>query len=122
MVFGQGLAWLRGAWANQTITPLLCRETVFELMDVLAYGKFKLTAVRRDELLQDYLPYGEIVRLPESLPALPVVCRDFDDELFLHLAMSGRADFLVTGDADLLAVAGGFPVPIIRASALRPLL
>ncbi len=101
------------------MTPLLCRETVFELIDVLAYPKFKLTAERRDELLQDYLPFGEVVSLPERLPNLPVVCRDFDDELFLHLAVQGRADFLVTGDADLLELADVFPVPIIRVAALE---
>jgi len=122
LVFGKGLAWLRASWANATVTPLLCRETVFELVDVLAYAKFKLTAARRDELLQDYLPYGEVVTLPETRPPLPVACRDLDDELFLHLAIHGRADVLVTGDADLLALAGVFPVPIILVAALRPML
>jgi putative PIN family toxin of toxin-antitoxin system len=122
LVFGKGLAWLRGAWANGTVTPLLCTATVFELIDALAYEKFKLPAARRADLFQDYLPFGEVLTLPETLPDLPVTCRDVDDALFLHLTVFGQADFLVTGDADLLVLAAAFPVPIIRPSALRPLL
>jgi predicted nucleic acid-binding protein len=31
-------------------------------------------------------------------------CRDPDDDKFLEVAMSGGADWIVTGDADLLAL------------------
>lgn len=42
-----------------------------------------------------------------------VQCRDPADQMFLGLALAARADALITGDADLLAAAGTFPVPII---------
>jgi putative PIN family toxin of toxin-antitoxin system len=32
------------------------------------------------------------------------LCRDPRDDKFLELALAGRADFLLTGDADLLAL------------------
>ena len=32
------------------------------------------------------------------------ICRDPRDDKFLELALAGRADFLLTGDADLLAL------------------
>jgi predicted nucleic acid-binding protein len=32
-------------------------------------------------------------------------CRDADDQKFLDLAFAGEADFLVTGDRDLLSLA-----------------
>ena len=35
---------------------------------------------------------------------VPRVCRDPDDDEVLAIAVSGRADTLVTGDADLLAL------------------
>jgi hypothetical protein len=41
-MFGRGVAWLRGHWASGAVTPLVCRETAFELLDVLSYRKFKL--------------------------------------------------------------------------------
>ena len=31
-------------------------------------------------------------------------CRDPEDDRILELAVSGRADFVITGDADLLAM------------------
>jgi predicted nucleic acid-binding protein len=51
----------------------------------------------------------------------PVVpdCRDPKDRPFLELASFARADALVTGDADLLALAQVFPVPIITPHELR---
>jgi len=36
----------------------------------------------------------------------PQVCRDEKDQPFLDLAQSGRAELLVSGDNDLLALAG----------------
>ena len=44
LLFQQGrLSWLRGAWSAGTVVPLVCRETVEELLRVLAYPKFGLT-------------------------------------------------------------------------------
>jgi predicted nucleic acid-binding protein len=50
------------------------------------------------------LPDAEAVTVPEPPPRVPD-CRDPDDLPFLHLAASGKADLLVTSDADLLALA-----------------
>jgi len=122
LVFGRGLAWLRASWANGSITPLICPDTAFELLDVLAYPKFKLSIEKRDELLKDYLPYAEIHTLPAPLPALPSPCRDLDDEFFLYLAIAGGADVLVTGDGDLLALRDAAPVRIVTVRDLREML
>lgn len=101
LVFGGRLAWLVSAWAAGTIVPLVCRETVTELLRVLAYPKFKLTEAERTDLLQDYLPFAEVVVLPDPRPAVPVACRDRDDGVFIELALAAGADALVSGDADL---------------------
>jgi predicted nucleic acid-binding protein len=39
---------------------------------------------------------------PEPLPKR--VCRDPDDDVVLATAVAGRADFIVTGDDDLLVL------------------
>ncbi|MDP1607530.1 MAG: putative toxin-antitoxin system toxin component, PIN family [Rhodocyclaceae bacterium] len=110
---GGRLAPLRRLWPVGACLPLVAKVTVEELLRVLAYPKFKLSVAERECLLADYLPYCEVVRLPARLPRLPA-CRDVCDMPFLHLAVAGKADFLVTGDADLLELAGQLHCAIVR--------
>lgn len=105
LVFAGGsTARLRHAWQAGRLLPLVSTATAQELMRVLAYPKFKLDAQEQQELLADYLPWAEVVTVPEPPPRVPD-CRDRHDLPFLHLAAAGRAEFIVTGDADLLALA-----------------
>jgi putative PIN family toxin of toxin-antitoxin system len=104
LVFQGGqLAWLRAHWWSARCIPLASRDTIAELVRILEYRKFGLTTERRHELLADYLPYCEIVEVSRKCS---VVCRDTKDQPFLDLAQSGKADLLVSGDRDLLALAG----------------
>lgn len=115
LVFAQGrVTPLRHAWQGRRIQPLLSRVTAAELIRVLAYPKFRLSPEEREELLADYLPYCEIVPIPDPPPETPA-CRDPFDVPFLQLAISGKADALVTGDRDLLALAADFRCPIVSA-------
>ena len=115
LVFAQGrLSPLRLAWQGAHCQPLVSSVTAAELIRVLAYPKFKLTTEDQQELLADYLPYCATVRIPVKLPATPA-CRDKFDLPFLQLAVVGKADYLVTGDQDLLALVGQFVCPIITA-------
>jgi len=115
LVFSQGrLSPLRFAWQGKQCQPLVSTVTATELIRVLAYPKFKLSAADQQELLADYLPYCTTVRMPPKLPSTPV-CRDKFDLPFLQLAVTGKADFLVSGDQDLLSLAGKFVCPIITA-------
>jgi putative PIN family toxin of toxin-antitoxin system len=95
------LAWLRGHWAAGDSVPLVSRATVAELTRVLSYPKFQLSSDDRRELLA--LPYCEVVKVTTRCK---LVCRDANDQPFLDLAQSGRADLLVSSDRDLLALAG----------------
>ncbi|MDO8931121.1 MAG: putative toxin-antitoxin system toxin component, PIN family [Rhodocyclaceae bacterium] len=115
LVFAHGrLTPLRQAWQEQRIQPLVSRVTAAELIRVLAYPKFKLAPDEQQELLADYLPYCKTVQIPEPPPKTPR-CRDAFDVPFLQLALAGKAKVLVTGDLDLLALAGGFACPIVTA-------
>ncbi len=99
--------------------PIVCRETAAELLRVLAYPKFRLTGAEQDALLGDYLPFTEVVRLPQPPPALPMACRDRDDGMFLQLAITARADALCSGDADLTVLREQAPVRIVSVDELR---
>jgi len=97
------LAWLRSHWREQRSVCLVSEGTAAELKWVLAYRKLKLSADYQIELLADYLPYCEIIEVTELCP---IKCRDPKDQPFLDLAQCGSADILVSGDADLLDLAG----------------
>ena len=112
------VSWIRASWRTGSIRPLASRDTTAEFFRVLAYPKFGLTAEEREDLIDDYLPCCETVVIPDHPPAVPE-CRDTFDRPFLELALVGRADALVTGDADLLALADSFAVPILTPAALR---
>ncbi len=121
LLFSAGrLAWMRHAWQRQQLQPLVCTETVGELLRVLAYPKFKLTTAEQQALLADFLPYADVVDLPTPWPDLPV-CRDEQDQVFLVIAHTGKAEALVTGDADILALRESYPGLILTADELREL-
>ena len=108
LVFGGGAAGqVRQAWQRGRVLPLASTVTVQELMRVLAYPKFRLSKAEQDELLADYLPYAETVRVPQPPPGVPD-CRDVLDVPFMHLAVAGKAQVLVSGDRDLRAIAAEF--------------
>jgi len=115
LAFAQGrLTPLRLAWQDQRIQPLVSRDTAAELMRVLAYPKFRLAPDQQRELLADYLPCCKTVSIPNPPPPTPA-CRDRFDVPFLQLAVAGKAAALVTGDQDLLSLAGAFACPIVTA-------
>lgn len=120
LVFGGGtLGALRCAWRQAHFQPFVSSSTATELLRALAYPKFKLSGDEQEDLLADYLRWCETVSIPAPPPAIPA-CRDPFDQPFLHLALAlalaGKADFLVTGGGDLLALAAEFSCPIVTAA------
>jgi putative PIN family toxin of toxin-antitoxin system len=118
LLFGHGnLAAVRHAWQAQIVLPLVSKATIEELMRVLTYPKFRLGKDEQRDLLAEYLPFCETVRIPSPAPLTPQ-CRDPFDVPFLELALAGQANFLVTGDRDLLTLGPTFACPIIEVEHL----
>lgn len=115
---GGRLSWLIGHWRDSDCRPLISRVTASELTRVLAYPKFGLSPTDRIELLGDYIPFCERIEIDQPCT---VTCRDLNDQPFLDLAQSGRADVLVSGDLDLLSMAGqtGFAIETPEAYRKR---
>jgi putative PIN family toxin of toxin-antitoxin system len=106
LLFGGGTAArIRLGWQSGSLTPLASTATVRELMRVLDYPKFNLEQREQADLLADYLPWVQVVEVPDPPPAVPR-CRDPFDVPFLQLAVAGKAHALVSGDGDLLTLAG----------------
>ncbi len=107
LLFERGsLAWIRIAWQSRLIHPVVAEPTVRELMRVLAYPKFRLSAVELEQLLADLLPWCETWRTPIASAEQQV--RDPKDQIFVDLALAARVSALVSGDADLLALKDQF--------------
>jgi predicted nucleic acid-binding protein len=62
---------------------------------------------------------GEAVKARSSLP---IDVRDEKDERVLEAALGGRADYLVTGDNDLLVLAGDPRLGALRIVTARAFL
>jgi len=112
---GGALARLRAAWQRSEFLPLANRETLDELVRVLAYPKFALTKDEVAELLATFLPHAEVIAQARIRRHLPD-CRDPDDRKFLELAVAGRAAVLVTGDTALLDLSGRVAFTIERSA------
>lgn len=118
MLFHQSsVTWLRHAWQSDVIRLLASRQTIEELIRVLAYPKFHLTDAEREDLLGDYLPWCETISVPKEIE-IPD-CRDPFDRPFLALTLAANADALVTGDMDLLELTDSFKALILTPTALE---
>lgn len=85
------------------ITSLASEATLYELADVLSRAQFKLTAEEVTERLSEWRSVSEITEADQESSA---VCRDSDDQKFLNLAFTQKADFLVSRDKLVLKCRG----------------
>jgi putative PIN family toxin of toxin-antitoxin system len=89
-------------WQSRRIVMLISRAILEEYLRVLAYPKFRLSNEAIKGLMEEeILPFVETVRVRRRLS---VVRRDPDDDKLLECAVGDRAECLVTGDRDLLAL------------------
>lgn len=113
-------AWLIHAWKSNRIIPIISRPTPLEILRVLSYPKFQLEPTEKEALVADFLPFAETLKDPASkVPLTP--CRDPEDDKYIILAVAAGADYLVTGDKDLLDYTGG-GLTIITPLQLRTIL
>ncbi|MFT0531284.1 putative toxin-antitoxin system toxin component, PIN family [Castellaniella hirudinis] len=88
----------------QHATLVFSRETFDEFETRLWRPKFDryLDADRRRLLLHDFAAVARWVVLPAA--PRPTYSRDPDDDMFLYTALHGKADWLISGDKDLLGL------------------
>jgi uncharacterized protein len=89
---------------------LVSNATVDELIRVLAYSKFGLTAAEIGPIVGDLLGISEFVSVKSKLR---VVTADPTDDIFLNLALDGRADVIVSSDHHLRDLKIFNEIPII---------
>jgi putative PIN family toxin of toxin-antitoxin system len=89
---------------------LVLGEVVLRELRKVLRSKLKLPVATVDGI-EEYLRENEVVPRPKVQSE--IVVRDPDDRWVLASAILAQADVLVTGDADLLAVASKSPVRIV---------
>ena len=97
-------------WIDQHGGLLKSAATEREILSVLARPHIAAVTIPtfRDDLAR-MLATAELVTITERIAS----CRDPHDDKFLELAVSGRADLIVSGDADLLALNPFRGIPIV---------
>jgi putative PIN family toxin of toxin-antitoxin system len=93
------------AWLTDRFQLIISPAILTEIRRVLRYPRIRKastwTEAEISELLDLLSAYAEI-RVPGTL-ALQV-CRDPTDDKYLVAAVEGEADYLITGDKDLLSL------------------
>jgi uncharacterized protein len=109
------------SWPAHTIRWLskydgLLKSTAVEdeLFAVLRRPRFadKITAVFLEEVRRIFAT-AEQVAISERI----ALCRDPEDDKFIELAVNGRADLIISGDADLLGLDSVRDIPIVTPAA-----
>lgn len=100
--------------AQEDFTLLGCVQLLEELDRVLQYSKFQRyfddkTRLRFVALIASL---SELVDFPDQVPRL---VRDPKDDYLIACALAGKADFLVSGDKDVLEIIAVETVKIVTA-------
>ena len=96
------------------------RTLLSELTEVLRRDRFASQVAKTGnsvrQMLARYRRLATVVAT-SRLPA-PAVSRDVDDDAVLACAVAARADFIVTGDQDLLVLAEHAGIQIVTVAAM----
>ena len=96
---------------RQRLNRLLVSDDIDLLFSKELFDELETTAKRRkfrkyfdasqvDDLLEMFVEVGKVV----PVRSVVAICRDPKDNFLLALAQDGVADYLITGDHDLLSV------------------
>lgn len=84
------------------IKLIFSKESIEEFVTVTKRSKFTkyFTNPYIIKLINLFNTYGKLVKVVSNTTE----CRDFKDNFLLNLAIDSKADYLVTGDSDLLVI------------------
>lgn len=87
---------------NKKITLVFSDELIEEFVDVVRLPKFEKYFSKSDveKLLDCFDQYGELIKVKSDVN----ICRDEKDNFLLNLSIDSKADYLITGDNDLLVL------------------
>jgi putative PIN family toxin of toxin-antitoxin system len=95
---------------DDDVRLLASEETLDELDRVMTYDRLPFTDGDRTQFLAILRREADIVPPDESIDTV----RDPDDDKFLEVALAGGADYVVSGDRDLLDLGSYGGIEIVR--------
>ncbi len=106
---------------DNALVPVSSPALLAELEEVIGRAKFDAilarSATSREHVLAELRQLAEVIEPP---PLAVPVCRDPDDDALLALALAGKAELIISGDDDLLALKDYQGIPILTpAQALQ---
>ncbi|MDJ1179223.1 putative toxin-antitoxin system toxin component, PIN family [Roseofilum sp. BLCC_M91] len=101
-LIGKELGNLKELLVSQSIEVVLCEQIKEEINRVTQ--RPKLQKYFSAEKVQELLEFLGIIGVSIDIVSEVSVCRDAKDNFLLALAQDSQADFLITGDADLLTL------------------
>lgn len=101
-LIAKDLARIDLLFEQDEVVLLFSNKLLEEFVEVALRPKFRNYFLEEDieNLLELFDTYGELVEVVSIVEA----CRDPKDNFLLALARDGKADFLVSGDLDLLVL------------------
>jgi len=101
-LIAKDLARIDLLFEQDEVVLLFSNKLLEEFVEVALRPKFRNYFLEEDieNLLELFDAYGELVEVVSIVEA----CRDPKDNFLLALARDGKADFLVSGDLDLLVL------------------
>lgn len=101
LLFDGRASRLLALWQQRRFIPVISRSMLQEYLRVLAYPKFKLASQDVRGAIEELLPYAEVAAPKRRLR---IIRRDPADNRFLECALAANAQYLVSGDDDLLSL------------------
>lgn len=103
--------------AHEDFTLLICTQLLEELDRVLQYARFQryFNDETRLHFVALVAAQSELVDVPDEAPR---IVRDPKDDYLIACALAGNADFLVSGDKDVLELKAVGKFQIVSAGQL----
>ena len=113
-VLGGALVLILEKWDEKKFTVVVTTDVISEYFEVLNRPKFNLKQETIDKITRYIYQFSEFV-VPEE--KIRFIEDDPKDDKFLEAAVSGKVDFIVSGDSHLLAIKEFRSIPIITGRA-----
>jgi putative PIN family toxin of toxin-antitoxin system len=99
-LIGKSLKGLQEHIDSETIQIITCDEQIQELITV--FRKPKIKKYFSPQQINDFFDLFDELSLNIAIKTKIYACRDAKDNYLLSLAIDSNADYLITGDIDLL--------------------
>ncbi|MFH1849348.1 MAG: putative toxin-antitoxin system toxin component, PIN family, partial [archaeon] len=91
---------------------ILSSDQLEEIIRVLNYPRFSFTNYQKNNVISLIITIAELVEINNNLK----MTRDRTDNKIIESALEGKADFIITGDKDLLVLKKYANIIIVKAN------